>query len=87
MLPTCERAQDDGDGCVNCCHLKNSIEQDARERKRLTQILKNLMVTKRDRLWVRDGLGVWDENVLKLGCDDGCTMINIIKFVGFFKNP
>ena len=32
----------------------------------------------------RDGLGVWDENVLKLGCDDGCTTINIIKFIAFF---
>ena len=30
----------------------------------------------------RDGLGVLDGNVLKLGCDDGCTSINIIKFRG-----
>ena len=27
------------------------------------------------------GLGVWDGNVLKLGCGDGCTTINIIKFI------
>ena len=27
-----------------------------------------------------DGLGSWDGNVLKLGCDDGCTTTNIIKF-------
>ena len=29
--------------------------------------------------------GVWDGNVLKLGCDDGCTTINIIKFTELFK--
>ena len=28
-------------------------------------------------------LGVWDGNVVKLGCDDGCTTINIIKFIEF----
>ena len=27
----------------------------------------------------KGGLGVWDGNVLKLGCDDGCITINIIK--------
>ena len=25
-------------------------------------------------------MGVWDGNVLKFGCDDGCTTVNIIKF-------
>ena len=29
--------------------------------------------------------GVWDGNVLKLGCDDGCTTINIIKFIKIKK--
>ena len=33
----------------------------------------------------RDGLGVWDGNVVKLGCDYGCTTINIIKFIKFKK--
>ena len=33
----------------------------------------------------RGGLGVWDGNVLKLGCDDGCTTINIIKFIELKK--
>ena len=28
----------------------------------------------------RDGLGVWDGNDIKLGCDDCCTTINVIKF-------
>ena len=32
------------------------------------------------------GLGVWDGNVLKLACDDGCTTTNIIKFIEFLKN-
>ena len=28
------------------------------------------------------GLGVWDGNVLKLGCDDdGCTAVGIIQFI------
>ena len=31
----------------------------------------------------RIGLGVWDGNVVKSGCDDGCTTINIIKFIDF----
>ena len=42
------------------------------------------MVTKGDRLVGKDGLGVWDGNV-KLGCNDGCTTINIIKFIEFKK--
>ena len=25
-----------------------------------------------------DGLGVWDRNAIKLGCDDCCTTINVI---------
>ena len=28
-------------------------------------------------------LGVWDGNAAKLGCDDGSTTINIIKFTEF----
>ena len=41
--------------------------------------LEKLLVTKVNRLCVRGGLRVWDGSVLKLGCDDGCTSINIIK--------
>ena len=37
------------------------------------------MITKGGRFRGRDGLGVWDRNVLKLGCDDGYTIINIVK--------
>ena len=29
----------------------------------------------------RDGLGVWDGSVVKFGCDDHCTTINIIQLV------
>ena len=35
-------------------------------------------------LWLLEGTGVGgdrDGNVLKLGCDDGCTTINIIKLI------
>ena len=48
-------------------------------RNRLIEFEK-LRVTKGDRLGGGDGLGVWDGNDLKLGCDDDCTIINIIKF-------
>ena len=44
-----------------------------------------LMVTKEDRLWQGDGLGIWDGNVLKSCCEDGCTTVNIIKFIEFKK--
>ena len=28
-----------------------------------------------------NGLGVWDRNVIKLGCDDHCTTVTVIKFI------
>ena len=43
-----------------------------------SQTLKN-MVSKGDRLG-GDGLGLWDGNAIKFGCDDHCTPINI-KFI------
>ena len=33
----------------------------------------------------RDGLGVWDGNDIKLGCDDRCTTINVVKKKFFLK--
>ena len=30
---------------------------------------------------VRGCAGVWDRNAIKLGCDDHCATINIIKFI------
>lgn len=45
----------------------------------------NLRVTKGDRLGLgKDGLRVWDGNVLESGCDDGCTTVNI-KFIELEK--
>ena len=43
------------------------------------------MVTEGYRFGGRDGLEVWDGNVVKLGCDDGCTTINTIKFIELKK--
>ena len=34
-------------------------------------------------IWLGAG---WDGNVLKLGCDDGCTAINIIKSIELKNN-
>ena len=53
-------------------------------RNRLTDFEK-LTVTKGEWLKGRDGLRVWDGNLLKLNCDDGCTTINIIKFTELKK--
>ena len=44
--------------------------------------LEKLMVSKGDRL---GGLGVWDGNAIKLGCDNHCTAINVIQFIEFKK--
>ena len=45
-----------------------------------THTLKTLWLTKETGCGERDGLGVWDGNTVKLGCDDCCTAVNIIKF-------
>ena len=42
----------------------------------LTQTLKNL--------GVGDGLEVWDGNTTKLGGNNHCTTINVIKFIELF---
>ena len=40
------------------------------------------MVSKGDWLWGGgDGLGFWDGNIIKLCCDDHCTIISVIKFI------
>ena len=44
------------------------------------------MVSKGDSLGGgADWLGVWNANSIKLGCDDCCTTINVIKFIEFFE--
>lgn len=46
------------------------------------------MATKGDRLEEgRDGLAAWDGNAVKLGCNDGCTTISVIKCIEFKNNP
>ena len=52
-----------------------------------SETLKNLWLP-RETGWEtggKDGLRGWDRNVLKLVCDDGCTTINIIKFIELKK--
>ena len=46
-----------------------------------SQTLKNLWFPKETGWGVGDVLGVWDGNAIKLGCDDCCTTINVIKFI------
>ena len=43
-----------------------------------------LMVSKGVRLGAGGMLGLWDENVIKLGCDDHCTTINVIHSLSNF---
>ena len=50
-----------------------------------SQSLKILWLSQETGCGRREGLEVWDGNVLKLGCDNGCTTINIIKFTEFLK--
>ena len=39
------------------------------------------MISKGDRVGGgEDRLGIWDGNVIKLGCDDNFSTINVIKF-------
>ena len=45
-----------------------------------SQNFEKLMVSKGDSL-EGGGWGVWDGNATKLGCDDRCTTINVIKFI------
>ena len=48
--------------------------------------LKNLWFPKETGWWAEgDELGVWDGNAIKLGCDDRCTTINVIKFIELKK--
>ena len=50
-----------------------------------SQTLKNLWLPK-ETGWIKEGwAGGLDVNVLKLGCDDGCTAINIFKFTELLK--
>ena len=51
----------------------------------LTQTLKNLWFPK-ETSWVGGRLGVLEGNAMKLGCDEHCTTINVIKIIELKKN-
>ena len=47
-----------------------------------SQTLKNLWFSKQTgQGHGRDGLAIWDGNAVKLGCDDCCITINVIKLI------
>ena len=47
--------------------------------------IEKIMVTRRDRFGGRGRMWGLDGNVLKLGFDEGCRTINIIKFITYSK--
>ena len=63
--------------------LKKGYSELLRRTETDSQTLKNLWLPMETGLGARNGLGVWDGNFLKLGCDDGCTATNVIKFIEF----
>ena len=67
-------------------NLKKRTEWTLQNRYWLTDFEK-IMVSKWDRLgWWWGGLGVWDGNAIKLGCDDHCTTINVINLLSNKEN-
>ena len=48
-----------------------------------SQILKNLWLPNKTGYSGRHGLGVWDRNAIKLGCDDHCITRNVTQFIEF----
>ena len=50
-----------------------------------SQALKNVLFLKETGWEMGDRLGVWDGIVIKLGCDDHCTTLNVVKFIEFKK--
>ena len=69
---------------IICYHLhvesKKRTQRTSLQNRYSPTDFEKLMVSKWDRLGVRDMLGVWDRNAIKLGCDDPCTTINVVKF-------
>ena len=45
------------------------------------ETLKNLWFPNEIGRVLGDALVVWDRNAIKVGCDDRCTTINVIKFI------
>ena len=50
-----------------------------------SQTFKNVWFPKETVWGGGDGLGVWDENAVKFGCDDHCTTIHVIKIIELKK--
>ena len=50
----------------------------------LTTDFEKITISKGDRLGGVGG-GGWDGNIIKLGCDDQCTTLNVIKFIELKK--
>ena len=65
-------------------NLKKRIQSTYLQNRTWVIDFEKLMLTKGESLWGRDGLGVWDRNVVKLCCNDGRITIDIIKFTEFF---
>ena len=63
------------------CNLKKEYDELICGTETDSQTLKNLWLPRETGWWGREGLGVCDGNVLKLGCDDGGTTIHTIKFI------
>ena len=66
-------------------NLKKGYSEPICRTKTDSQTVKNLGLPKELCLGGRDGSGVVDGNFLKLGCDDHCKTINIIKFTELKK--
>ena len=66
-------------------NLKKGYNEFLSRTKTDSQTLKNLWLPKKTGCGGRDEPGVWDGNVVKLGCDDGCTTINTAKFIEVLK--
>ena len=59
-------------------NLKKSIQWTSLQNRNWLTDFAKFTVTKGDRLRGKDGLGIWDGNIVKLRCDDGCKNINKI---------
>ena len=64
------------------CNLKKEHNELLCRTDTDSQTLKNLRFPN-ETVWGQgDALRVWDGNAIKFGCDDCCTPINVIKFIG-----
>ena len=59
------------------------MESKKKKKTQWTSLQNRYWATDFEKLMVSkgDSLGVWDGNAIKLGCDDCCTPINVIKVI------